>query len=87
MVGGQRFPWLRRFPAGPTAELLEANLSARPLVCPPPAWYSVLGTASTSAGPAADEARSEALIHRVPPIGCVACELVEEATVIVPHRG
>jgi hypothetical protein len=38
VVPRQRIPWLRRFPADPTARLLEANLFARALVCPPPSW-------------------------------------------------
>ena len=40
-------PRLRGFAADPATRLLEANLFARPLMCPPPSWYSVLGTTST----------------------------------------
>jgi hypothetical protein len=61
---------------GKGRRLLEANLSARPLMCPPPSWYGVLGTAGTTAGYPADEARSEAPIHGVSPIGGVACESI-----------
>jgi hypothetical protein len=69
VVARQWIPRLRRFPADPTRHLLEANLFARPLVCPPPSWYCVLGTASAPAGYPADDARSEAPIHGVSPIG------------------
>jgi hypothetical protein len=63
VVPGQRIPRLRRFLADPTARLLEANLFARPLMYPPPPWYSVVGTAAASARLAADDASSKTRAH------------------------
>jgi hypothetical protein len=72
VIGGQRILRLCRSPTDPATRLLEANLPARPLMCPPPSRYSVLGTASIPAGSPAYEARFEAPIHGVPPIGCLS---------------
>ena len=39
VIGGQRVPPFRRFPADPAERLLEANLSTRLLVCPSASRY------------------------------------------------
>ena len=68
VVPRQRIPRLRRFPADPTARLLDAGLFARPLVSPPPSWYCVLETAGAPARrPQTRQGRRECLIRGRPP--------------------